>query len=218
MRLTAFLLASLACCATPTKAQSPSDAGAIIDGRNGWDAIDCMADCVAGLKRRAWFALVAGNDGWTLRPAHLRFPDGPDDAFDADVPGATFYLAHPALVAGHASTPDLRFKDKPRPLSAATLPLRVDFHGHRHEIVARGSTVLLRTDGRDTVIGDLDAAKDDESTLSLLWAGDLDGDGRLDLILESTTSKNATICLLLSSAGRPSGALVADVGCQFFSG
>ena len=52
---------------------------------------------------------------------------------------------------------------------------------------------------------------------SLVWAGDLDKDGKLDLILETETENNATYCLFLSgTAGEK--ALVKKVGCQFYSG
>ena len=57
----------------------------------------------------------------------------------------------------------------------------------------------------------------DREEASLVWVGDLDKDGKIDLILESGTDKNATYCLYLSDAVRP-GALVKKIGCQFYSG
>ena len=57
----------------------------------------------------------------------------------------------------------------------------------------------------------------DREEASLVWAGDLDKDGKLDLILESSTDKNSTYCLYLSGAAGPR-ALVKKIGCQFYSG
>ena len=53
----------------------------------------------------------------------------------------------------------------------------------------------------------------------IMWAGDLDRDGKLDLIVNSEdgAEKNGMTCLLLSSiAKKPQ--LVDEAACQFFSG
>jgi hypothetical protein len=51
------------------------------------------------------------------------------------------------------------------------------------------------------------------------WAGDLDRDGKLDLIVSSEDGdeKNSMSCLLLSSIAKKNK-LVKEFACQFYSG
>ena len=179
--------------------------------------MDCDAVCVAGLKRERWLALVPGKDGWSLVPTRLSFGDVDAKGVQSSVNGAEFYLAHPAVVAGHAATPDMRFKGNPYPLIAMHVaPLRIAFHDRAYQIAVEGHDVVLRSGGRKSVIGRNDP--DDSADTTLFWAGDLDGDGEIDLIVERSNSKNGQYCLMLSSANKNPDRIVADVGCQFFSG
>ena len=182
-----------------------------------WNGEDCDANCVAGLRRQRWLALTPGKDGWSLVPTKLSFDDVDAKGVQSSTSGAEFYLAHPAIVAGHAATPNMRFKGKPYQffdLHAA--PLRIAFHDRAYEIAVDGLEVVLRSTGRKSVIGSVDPDHDAETTL--FWAGDLDGDGEIDLIVYRGDSKNGQYCLMLSSANKKPDGIVHDVGCQFFSG
>jgi hypothetical protein len=55
------------------------------------------------------------------------------------------------------------------------------------------------------------------NSVSVVWAGDLDGDGKLDFILDFDGDKSATTCLYLSGLAE-NNSLTKRVGCQFFSG
>jgi hypothetical protein len=62
------------------------------------------------------------------------------------------------------------------------------------------------------------ASPDDPDTLTLLWAGDLDRDGRRDLIFQADGSNAGEICVWLSSrskADEPAGqaACWRTIGC-----
>jgi hypothetical protein len=220
MRTILFVLAAAASTlgAGLAGAQNASDPGGVIEAKSGWNAMDCQGDCIAGQKRRSWLALVPGPAGWTLMPARLKFPVNDADDLGSNVKDAEFYLSHPALVPGHASTPDMRFKGQRRSLGPDSQPLRLDFHGRHYEITMDGSAVTLHEGARKSVLGDVDVQRNEHSDITLLWAGDLDGDGQLDLIIQSAGEKSAATCLLLSSAKKKPDELLSVVGCEDFSG
>ena len=182
-----------------------------------WNGIDCEDECIADLRRQSWLALVPGKGGWSLVETRLSFAQAASTGIRSSVADAAFYLSHPALKAGHSSTPNLRFKDNPRDIRPDAGPLKFDFHGRSYEIVLAGHDVVLRSGGRQSFLGRV-SQDEDESTLSVMWAGDLDGDGELDLIVQRNNTKNGQLCLMLSSANKQPGEIAADVGCQFFSG
>ena len=215
----AYFLASalgLALCLADQSFADPSTFGPILTAHS-WNGEDCDATCVAGLQRQRWLALVPGKDGWSLEPTKLSFDDVNAKGVQSSVDGAEFYLAHPAVVAGHAATPNMRFKGKPYQFfDKHVAPLRIAFHDRAYEIGVEGHDVVLRSGGRKSVIGGIDP--DDSTDTMLFWAGDLDGDGEIDLIVDRSNSKNGQYCLMLSSANKNPDEIVADVGCQFFSG
>jgi hypothetical protein len=53
-----------------------------------------------------------------------------------------------------------------------------------------------------------------DCALSVLWAGDLDGDDKLDLVLWESSAHDGVFRLYLSTAARP-GDLVGEVGLLF---
>jgi hypothetical protein len=55
-------------------------------------------------------------------------------------------------------------------------------------------------------------AESDDSA-SLLWAGNLDGDGQLDLLVSYRGSNNGGVCLFMSSKA-PRAALVHRIACH----
>jgi len=57
-----------------------------------------------------------------------------------------------------------------------------------------------------------------DSAPSLLWCGDLDGDGKLDLIMDTTDNYNASIVTVFLSGKAKPGKLVQEVASQLATG
>ena len=210
----ALTLAVQPCLADPAMAAPEAATSGELLVASGWNGMDCDPACVAALMPKHWLALVPGKNGWSLVPARLSFDDVDAKGIQSGVDGAEFYLAHPALVAGHAPTPDMHFKGTPHAIKAGS-PLRISFGGRSYELALERHAVVLRGAGRTSTVNVVDETFDDTV---LVWAGDLDGDGWLDLIVDVTTEKNGRYCLLLSSEARKPGELVRSAACQFFSG
>jgi hypothetical protein len=70
--------------------------------------------------------------------------------------------------------------------------------------------VVLRSGDRTQVLMDLDA----EAESDILWAGDLDGDGKLDLLLRVPSHEAATDVRLYLSTGAKGNELVRQVASQ----
>jgi hypothetical protein len=169
-----------------------------------------------------WLALDVVGGRWNLLPASLQgepaydgVVDGSDDKtgvrLRAAPPHAFLYLL-PGLTPGKVDTPDVRFKDQARPMDDSTAlaltfnarPWRLDVR--QHEIfVTDGSTTM--SFGNATVTDD--GAPD---SVALLWAGDLDRDGRLDFIFEGSGNNDGTLCVWLSSRAA-AGQLVGRAAC-----
>lgn len=170
-----------------------------------------------------WLALVPMAGGWRLVPAKAKVQRVYDAVLDAEgqATGARItaqteaiaLLRLPALRAGRVKTPDMRFKDVSRPLSAAA-PITMAFNGVPYRLGVKGSVVELRQGHASTLLADVAVGgPDGEDTASLLWAGDLDGDERLDLLVSYTGYNKGGVCLFLSSRAAPD-ALVGRVGCH----
>ena len=209
-------LALLQCVAGPASAEPASDSMPILTAV-GWNAMDCYGDCIDVLKQQRWLALVPGRGGWSVVTTQLSFDDVESKGVRSTAAGAEFYLSHPAIRTGHATTPNMRFKDNALQFyPTLTNPVKFVFHDRHYDIVVEGKNVFLRNGRRRTVLGDIDAEM--ESSVAVFWMGDLDGDGEIDLVVDKSNSKNGQLCLLLSSANKDPANIAAEVGCQFFSG
>lgn len=217
MRLRTFIatLALLQCIAGHASADLTSDSVPIM-GAVGWNGADCYGDCIDFLKRQRWLALVPAHDGWSVVPTQLSFDDVDSKGLRSTVARAEFYLSHPAILTGHATTPNMRFKDNARRFYPDTEPMSFVFHDRKYDVMVDGNDVVLRSGRRRTPIGDISAEM--ESSVAVMWIGDLDGDGEIDLIIDKSNTKNGQLCLLLSSVNKDPANIAAEVGCQFFSG
>ncbi len=167
------------------------------------------------------FGLTVVDGLWNLVPATLegRAPkDNPDlVAIDATPADALVYLRLPGLAAGKVDTPDMRFKGVERDLSRKSVAVPFKSVAYKFELGKKGASTL--TDGvkRQLVaegwVGDENSPERDERSVSLLWAGDLDHDGKLDFIISDWFDDGGTMCVWLSSRAAP-GQLAGKAACM----
>ena len=170
-----------------------------------------------------WQALCPGKDGLALRTTTVRITpapplhgDEPAKNVDAlECPDALVLMRVGSLRDGQVETV---FRGEPRFLSTGETTLRVG--KSRYELEERRDgerlAIVLRLDAVEQRVVSLDSCCNDASPM-LLWAGDVDRDQKLDLVLDLKTHYAASrYALFLSSAAR-SGDLVAEVA-HFVSG
>lgn len=172
-----------------------------------------------------WLALTSVGGVWRLEPAIVRATRVYDGIMDAEgektgVDITSNYvevlalLRFPSIKPGKVDTPDMKFKDSPRPLSTDATSLKIAFKGEEYVIEAKSIGIYLNKGTTKTLLPDLIAGSpESEDSSSLLWAGDLDGDGKLDLLIAYSGYNSGGVCLYLS-AGAGTGALVKRVACQ----
>jgi hypothetical protein len=172
-----------------------------------------------------WLALDVVDGRWHLRPATLRGERAMDDVvgentgvrLHADPPGASLYLRLPDLVAGKVDTPDMKFRGSPREMAESTaLPLA--FKGRTWRLDVRKGELFV-SDGASSPmsLGRVVDPEDIDVGTALRWAGDLDRDGRLDFIFESTGKNSGTVCVWLSRLAKP-GEPVGKAACWTTTG
>ncbi len=164
-----------------------------------------------------WVALVAGSHRWTLEPI-AGDRGGPPQPPGKAPAGTLALLRYPTVKSGPAPTPEIRFSGRPRSFGPGTPTLRFRFGAADYEISVRDKNVWLSEGARRTKIGE---ASDDSERFrtQLLWAGDLDRDGRLDFIVrEENGGYSDDLCFYLSSATHEDGEVAAKVACEDWSG
>lgn len=183
-----------------------------------------------------WFALIRRDTNTDLLPTrirfHKRFPlDPPSDPqivslYKSTHPDADYLLRHKSLTAGRVKT--LPISDAQEIIThvdrRTPTPLRFLGSEYKFNIVYRGPNhpantaadnrkVFIEHHGRTTLLKDWNddiGAGDDFEVIR--WAGDLDHDGRLDLIIEFASYGSHQTCLFLSSVAGPTEVL-RRVGC-----
>ncbi len=167
-----------------------------------------------------WLALAVRNGVWWLTPASFSMsyfsgshdPEGQNNSVALAVTPADslVLLDLPELVPGKVDTPDVRFKNRPRMLEPTTA-LTFAFKAREWSLRVDAGELIL-SDGTSSM--SLGEVADDmsEHHTELLWAGDLDHDGRLDLVLERTGIDGAALCVWLSSLAAL-GQLVGKAAC-----
>ncbi len=165
-----------------------------------------------------WLALVQKNGHWALIPTTVTISD---ENISSSHSRAIALLHYRGLDPGSVESPDMNFSRRQalfniyRNGRPSTLPriLKLKFRDqdYRIEIDAKTGDISLKSGAISTV---LDRERDDGS---LIWAGDLNRDGKLDLIFSSGDEKNSTTCLFLSNEA-DKDKLVNKIGCQFYSG
>jgi hypothetical protein len=208
---------------------------------------DYHGDEIAAEDGTTWFALVQDDHGGArLEPRRVGIESVNDPVLDAE-DGATgkrvgagqddvlFYVRDlPGVASGPVAT---AYAGRGDPLSLAGLDhgfllfdrdagrLRLDCSGAND---ARDCVLVLSHDGRQQALGHWSAdaaAGDSQITLGsdawphLRWAGDIDRDGRLDLLIDMTDHYNVSAPTLFLSTQAKDGELVGaaaelrSVGC-----
>lgn len=175
---------------------------------------------------RGWLALTFIEGQWQLVPTEVRAARVHDAVLDAEgeKTGIRISSAHQAIAllrvpgvrAGKVDTPTMRFASNASSISPAQ-PLDIVFREHPYRIQVIKSGVYLKKGAQRTRLPELavsnDWNADDAESASLQWAGDLDGDGALDLIVSYSGFNRYGACLFLSSSAA-SGQLVGLVACH----
>jgi hypothetical protein len=171
-----------------------------------------------------WLALAPVGGVWRLEPAiakatlvHDAVLDGNDDKTGVEISAgfadAIALLRVPGFTPGKVDTPNMQFKDKRRQL-ASDAPLQISFKGREYSLHVIDSTVFLRSgDGSTALEGLVAGNAESEDTVALLWAGDLDRDGKLDLLLSTSGYNSSGVCLFLSGKAQANG-LVGLLACH----
>ena len=170
-----------------------------------------------------WLALAPVDGLWHLVPTKVVTQLVHDPVLDSEgektgiqisakEPNALALLKISRLRPGMVDTPNMRFHGNPRditPSKGVTIP----FKGVAHQVITvRGKLFLVRGLKRSKLDW-VRVTADFEERASLLWAGDLDGDGRLDLLVGYETSGSSGACLYLSSTAEDD-ALLARYHCH----
>ena len=170
------------------------------------------------------FALTVVDGLWHLVPATLAsHVDGTDSngtqqlSVTATPPGALVYLRLPGLVAGKVDTPDMRFKGVDRLINGTTT-VGVPFTGVPWRFEHKAGTSTLTDGTHHQVVAQAPERPEtdgeaDEHSVRLIWAGDLDHDGKLDFIIDDWFDDGGRMCVWLSSRAAP-GQLAVEAGCM----
>lgn len=172
-----------------------------------------------------WLALHLVEGEWRLTPAQVatqRVFDPVLDTegektglrIDATPEDATIVLRHPALSQGVVATPTMRFGIDAPVVAPGQPDVVIAFASKRYVLSARDGAAALSDGERSTMLTSVaTGGADSDDRASVAWAGDLDRDGRLDLIIYQTRHNSGGYCLYLSSTAT-NGALVAEAGCH----
>jgi hypothetical protein len=166
-------------------------------------------------------ALAVVDGTWHLVPATLdtRVPDPtgqPDSVLLlATPPDALAYLRLPGLAAGKVDTPDMRFRGVERDISRKSVAIPFKGTPYRFELQAGSSWLTNGTLRQKVLAADprVTGAEADMLTVRLLWAGDLDHDGKLDFIIANWFDDGGTMCVWLSSRAK-AGELAGQAACM----
>ncbi|GAB1596813.1 hypothetical protein [Lysobacter claricitrinus] len=187
----------------------------------------------------AWLALQVTRPRSALvattarvRRVHDEVADAAGDAtaheVSTRVADASFLLRGPRLYAGPVATAWTGVAPLPLSITPLALKLRGATYRLRLDCTARGDACNVVLDGgaHAQVLLRLPAGRYNDGSLmlgddaapALLFAGDLDHDGHLDLILDSTDHYNVSQPTLYLSSGTDAGALVRQVALHRSTG
>lgn len=236
MRVSFSLLWVAALAATFSSAAAPQEKPSVIAPTDGLFAQPVKKGLAYFGSR--WFALLEKDGAWHLARTDIRLKHAADrsrpyeypenvDVYTSTYPDALFLLQDPSLSSGNViadSKPQTSTMIIPHGESGKSLTLQMNGRTYSIRIdrreprdprntEARNRLVLLESEGNQTLLKNRDSDCGGDCLEIVRWAGDLDHDGRLDLIIEFTTYGTSSTCLFLSGSSR-SGRLVRQVGCH----
>lgn len=165
------------------------------------------------------FALAVVDGTWHLVPATFvgRVTDTDEHGapqavtITATPADALAYLRLPGLVEGKVDTPDMRFKGARHDLVEKAIPM--PFKGTAWRFEPKDKRLWFTDGKRRQQIDDLPEPSDQyPAGLGLVWAGDLDRDGKLDFVVQVSGDDGSTTCVWLSSKAA-AGQLVGKAAC-----
>ncbi|WP_174970363.1 hypothetical protein [Burkholderia lata] len=168
-----------------------------------------------------WLGLIPVGNRWKLAPATVRFepsqPSGDIVDIQSNLGKAVALFRCKSLRQGKVDAANLAFPKDGRAIEPGGSPLPFGFHGRRYALRHTGSgAVIAEGDGKRSVLHDFDGSSPPFSA-SLIWAGDLDCDGRLDFLMEFESDLGASFCLFTSGSAKENE-LVGQAGCMNVSG
>ncbi|KWE14773.1 hypothetical protein WL74_35635 [Burkholderia cepacia] len=168
-----------------------------------------------------WLGLVSDGNRWRLAPARVRFEpvqqEGGIVDIQSDLKKAVALFRCKSLRPGKVDTANLAFPKDGTAIAPGADPLRVGFHGRRYELRHTVSgAVIVEGGGKRSVLHDFGGSSPPFNA-SLIWAGDVDRDGRLDFLMEFESDLGASFCLFTSRSAKENE-LVGAAGCMEVSG
>ncbi|QVN21260.1 hypothetical protein [Burkholderia pyrrocinia] len=180
-----------------------------------------LADDVGGYPKDGWLGLAMSRNHWKLAPARIRFeparPGGEAVDITSDLEKAVALFHCTSLRQGAVDAANLAFPAGGRTIEPGVKPVRVGFHGRQYDLryTASGS-VIAEGGGKRSVLHDFGGSMP-PFRVSLIWAGDLDRDGRPDFLMEFESGIGTNVCLFTSGSANKNE-LVGTAGCMEVSG
>jgi hypothetical protein len=170
-----------------------------------------------------WLALVHVGKHWKLLPTKVSttrvedaVTDAPGQRTGVDIASSRkntlALLRLPYLTPGPLEVADNEMGDSGLPIDAGA-PVDIRFKGVDFRIETRNKRVFLVRGAQRTPLKELGVEPGIEAGASLQWAGDLDGDGELDLLMGYSGNNSSGICLYLSSQ-KAKGFLLKHIECH----
>lgn len=204
------------------------------------------ADEAPGRGQKDWLALIQKDGHWYLETTLLEVKRAQDPVLDIDggpdtglvissrkYPEALALMKHPALKSGRLNTPDQpihQFMELTRPQrllhnfelndQVYWLELLASDYGEHGDAYKPDQLFMHLTKPEKPALDMSDLAVNENwelnAKIEAVWTGDLDNDGRADLIVWKSGYNFSGLCLYLSSISAPgtNGELPEPTGCQ----
>ena len=176
---------------------------------------------VGGYAKTNWYALTSIVDHWELVSTTLSIARSDIDpdvvSIESDKPNALVFIRGSSLREGPVDSASVDSGRAARTLEDAGLKsLSIAFRGSVYTLGLKSGRVVYSSEGRHSILN----AKQDAGMItrvSVLWAGDINRDGTLDLLVDLKTEAHSRICMMASLASG-NMELVRPIACRFYGG